>query len=89
MSNPKIVQKPANSVQNYIEMAVENVRDERTRQKISRPEDASRSLSSAMDDLIKITKVENITSQSNEETFNLSQTGMSHYQDGISSANRV
>jgi signal transduction histidine kinase len=60
---------------NYIEMAVENSSDDKTRQILGRAQEASTSLIQVMEDLLRLTKVESTNAPAPEETFNLSLTG--------------
>jgi hypothetical protein len=57
-------------------MAIENAADDRTRQILGRAQEASSSLVDIMDDLMRLTKVEDAPSQQiSDETFNLNLTG--------------
>ena len=71
----KLVRTPINAVMNYIEMAIENSSDDKTRQILGRAQEASTSLNQVMEDLLRLTKVESTNAPGLEETFNLSLTG--------------
>lgn len=62
-------------------MALENAGDEKIRQILGRAEEASKNLGCVMEDLLKLTKVESSPIRSNEESFNLSQTGIEFRKD--------
>lgn len=58
-------------------MAIENAADDRTRQILGRAQEASSSLVDVMDDLMRLTKVEDVPSQQiGGEAFNLNLTGL-------------
>lgn len=76
----KTVRTPINAVNNYIEMAIENTADDRTRQILGRAQEASTSLVDVMEDLMRLTKIEDSPSQEiSDETFNLNLTGLLFY----------
>ncbi|PVH79312.1 hypothetical protein DL98DRAFT_461314 [Cadophora sp. DSE1049] len=65
---------PLNAIANYLEMALENQVDDKTRHILDRAQDASTSLGYVMDDLMKLTKLEDSPTQGSDETFNLNLT---------------
>lgn len=54
---------------------MENTTDDRTRQMLGRAQEASSSLVHVMEDLLKLTKVEDVSPQQDDKFFNLSLTG--------------
>ncbi|KUJ09902.1 uncharacterized protein LY89DRAFT_760652 [Mollisia scopiformis] len=66
---------PINAVNNYIELAIENTTDNRTRQILGRAQEASNSLVHVMEDLLRLTKVDDTSAQKvGDKTFNLNLT---------------
>ncbi|KAH6693329.1 putative phytochrome-like histidine kinase PHY2p [Leptodontidium sp. MPI-SDFR-AT-0119] len=65
---------PLNAIVNYLEMALENQVDDKTRHILDRAQEASTSLVSVMDDLLKLTKPEDGPTRGSGETFNLNLT---------------
>ncbi|KAH7327487.1 putative phytochrome-like histidine kinase PHY2p [Rhexocercosporidium sp. MPI-PUGE-AT-0058] len=65
---------PLNAIVNYLEMALENPVDNKTRHILDRAQEASTSLVYVMDDLLKLTKPEDIPTRGSDETFNLNLT---------------
>lgn len=65
---------PLNAIVNYLEMALENQVDDKTRHILDRAQDASTSLGYVMDDLMKLTKLDDSPAQGSDETFNLNLT---------------
>ena len=76
ISDKSAVRTPLNAIVNYLEMALENQVDDKTRHILDRAQDASTSLGFVMDDLLKLTKLEDSPSQGSDETFNLNLTGL-------------
>ena len=75
ISDIRAVRTPLNAIVNYLEMALENQVDDKTRHILDRAQDASTSLGYVMDDLLKLTKLEDSPTQGSDETFNLNLTG--------------
>jgi signal transduction histidine kinase len=69
------VRTPLNAIINYLNMALENNVDDKTRDILARAEKASNSLVYVMDDLVKLTETEEGSVHPTDETFNLKQTG--------------
>ncbi|CZT12882.1 related to phytochrome [Rhynchosporium agropyri] len=65
---------PLNAIVNYLEMALENQVDAKTRDILDRAQEASTSLVSVMEDLLRLTKPENSSTRVLDETFNLNLT---------------
>ncbi|PBP21157.1 Histidine kinase osmosensor [Diplocarpon rosae] len=65
---------PLNAIVNYLEMALENRIDDKTRHILDRAQEASTSLGYVMEDLLKLTKPEDTPTHGADETFNLSLT---------------
>ncbi|KAG4444154.1 hypothetical protein IFR05_000383 [Cadophora sp. M221] len=65
---------PLNAIVNYLEMALENQVDDKTRHILDRAQEASTSLVYVMDDLLKLTKPEDSPTRGSDETFNLNLT---------------
>ncbi|KAK0102733.1 Light-sensor Protein kinase [Cadophora gregata] len=65
---------PLNAIVNYLEMALENQVDDKTRHILDRAQDASTSLGDVMNELMKLTKLDDSPSPGSDETFNLNLT---------------
>jgi signal transduction histidine kinase len=72
-----IVQTPLIAIVNYLEMAMDNKVDEKTRVILNKAQKASHSLIYVVDELLKLTEVEDETAHAVNETFNLDTTGES------------
>ncbi len=70
-----IVRVPLTAIVNCIEMALDNKIDEKTRQVLGRAQQASVSSMQVMEELLRLTKVEDPNPKSVEKSFNLNQTG--------------
>lgn len=69
-----IVRNPVNTIAGYLEMALENKLDNKTRHFLSRAQEASNSLTTVVDNLSKLTDTEEGPVQPGNETFNLNLT---------------
>ncbi|KAI6711872.1 hypothetical protein JHW43_005587 [Diplocarpon mali] len=65
---------PLNAIVNYLEMALENRIDDKTRHILDRAQEASTSLGYVMEDLLKLTKPDDSSFHDSDEPFNLSLT---------------
>ncbi|KAL2061138.1 hypothetical protein VTL71DRAFT_7411 [Oculimacula yallundae] len=65
---------PLNAIVNYLEMALENQVDDKTRHILDRAQEASTSLVYVMEDLLRLTKPEDSSTHGSDETFNLNLT---------------
>lgn len=74
----QIVRTPLNAIVNYLEMALENKVDDKTRHILDRAQEASASLGYVMDDLLKLTKPDDSPTRGSVESFNLGHTSK-HY----------
>jgi len=68
---------PLNALINYLELASENLVDEKTRDILSKAQEASNSLINTMENLLELTDAEDGPNHPMGETFNLKLTSKS------------
>jgi light-regulated signal transduction histidine kinase (bacteriophytochrome) len=68
------VRTPLNAIVNYLEMALENKIDDNTREILGKASTASRSLVYVINDLLALTKIEQVVSTFGEDVFDLTET---------------
>ncbi|KAE9377288.1 hypothetical protein N431DRAFT_555517 [Stipitochalara longipes BDJ] len=68
------VRTPLNAIVNYLEMALENKIDDNTREILGKASTASRSLVYVINDLLALTKIEQVVTGFGEEVFDLTET---------------
>ena len=68
------VRTPLNAIVNYLEMALENTIDDSTREILTKASTASRSLVYVINDLLALTKIEQVATAMGEEVFDLTET---------------
>jgi hypothetical protein len=71
------VETPLNAIINYLELASENTIDHKTRRTLSKALEASNSVISTVNNLLKLTDTEDGSNHPKSETFNLRLTGKS------------
>jgi len=68
------VRTPLNAIVNYLEMALENKIDDNTREILGKASTASRSLVYVINDLLALTKIEQVVSTFGEDVFDPTET---------------